>query len=171
MNRHYVPLRISLMNVYGLREAMEAMRLPRQSKSDTTSEALGPRDARLAAALIAAGDEHAKALRGIVAYVKVRMQVGWMIQFETYRHGVECLSTSSSMHGELRHLSGRELAERKQQDLPTKVYTRILTISYQALRRMYLQRRGHRHPDWQIFCDFVETLPYFRQLIAPDLAD
>lgn len=91
-----------------------------------------------------------------------------MLEFETYRYGVECLSTSSTMHGELKCLRGPELAAQKQAGLPEKVYVRRLKISYQALRRMYRARRKHRHPDWQIFCDWVEILPYFDKLIMPE---
>jgi hypothetical protein len=41
--------------------------------------------------------------------------------------------------------------------------------SYQALRRIYKQRRHHRHPDWQVFCkDFIEKLPDFDTLIYPE---
>ncbi len=163
----YKPLKVTLLNVYGMLESMEAMRLPKRSKSDSSMTVLGDKDAKLAKSLINAGDDHAKAMRGIIAYLEIYMQVGWMIEFETYRHGVECLSTSSSMHSELKGLVGVALAEQKQADLPDKVYTRIVMLSYQALRNIYLARRNHRHPDWQIFCDFIETLSYFDKLIIP----
>lgn len=163
----YNPLKVTLMNVYGVGESLLAMRLPKRSLGDSNSGQIGPKDERLAGALIKGGDDHAKAMRGIIAYVHIEMQIGWMIEFETYRHGVECLSTSSSMHGELAQLTGVELARQKQADLPGKVYIRIVTISYQALRRMYRARRKHRHPDWQIFCDFIENLPHFDKLIMP----
>lgn len=38
--------------------------------------------------------------------------------------------------------------------------TRKLYVSYQTLRRIYVQRRNHRLREWQEFCDFMETLPY-----------
>jgi len=154
------------LQVCGITFSLAAMRLPKaQSKSTTIAL-----DLSLAAALIKAGNDHAKAMRGIITYLTLEMQVGFMIEFETYRHGVECLSTSSAMHGELKHLKGEDLADKKQADLPDKVYTRKLTLSYQALRAMYKARRNHRHPDWQIFCDFIETLPYFDKLIYPEAA-
>ncbi len=168
----YIPLRVELIGFNGLRPSLEAMRLPHDSadKSDTVfyPRTLGEADTRLAGKLILAGTDHAKFTRGIVAYLRLDLQVGWMIEFETYRYGVECLSTSSSMHGELKGMKGAELAEKKQADLPDKVYIRIVMVSYQALRAMYLARRHHRHPDWQIFCHFVEGLPYFKKLILPE---
>jgi len=160
----YRPLEIELAEITGMMFSLEAMRLPKQQAPSNDME----RDLRLAAALIKAGDDHAKAIRGIIAYVTVKMQTGFMIEFETYRHGVECLSTSSSMHNELRGKKGTALAIQKQLDLPAKVYTRKLTVSYQALRSMYRARRNHRHPDWQILCDWVECLPNFDALIYPE---
>ena len=90
-----------------------------------------------------------------------------MIELDTYRIGVETLSTSSSMFMDLSGLKGEALATQKQADLPLKYYHRTMLASYQALRRMYLQRRRHRHPDWQIFCNWIETLPHFELLINP----
>lgn len=163
----YVPLKAKWMAVYGVMESLEAMRLPKQSEGDSSTFIIGREDAKLISSLIRGGDSHAKAIRGVIAWIRVEMQTGFMIEFETHRHGVECLSTSSTMHNELRGMSGPELAEQKQAGLPDKVYTRILTASYQALRNMYLLRRNHRHPDWQIWCNFIETLPHFDILIMP----
>ena len=166
----YKPLKIKKHETHGVLWAMRAMRLPKNSKGDSWEPGYlgnpGPKDIKLASRLVNAGDDHAKAMRGIVVWMEIELQVGFMIEFETYRHGVECLSTSSSMHGELKCLKGDALAEQKQSDLPEKVYTRILTMSYQALRSIYNARRNHRHPDWHIFCDFIETLPYAQQLLC-----
>jgi hypothetical protein len=171
MMTHYKPLEVKTDAHYGFLEAMIAMRLPKGSLTDSCYQAnkfyLGRKDAELASALIKGGDDHAKAMRGIVVWATLKMQVGFMIEFETYRHGVECLSTSSAMHGELKGLSGGVLAEQKQADLPDKVYTRSVTLSYQALRSMYRARKGHRHPDWKIFCNWIENLPHFESLIYP----
>ena len=161
----YKPLIVETLDVVGLRHSLKAMRLPKdkQRKDITFAENL-----HLGGNLIKAGTADAKFQRGIIAYVELKMQVGWMIEFETYRHGVECLSTSSSMHNELKHSSGPELAAEKQAGLEEIVYTRICHISYQALRAMHRARRNHRHPDWQIFCDWIETLPHFSALIIPE---
>lgn len=172
--KHYVPLTIECLEVVGIEHSLRAMRLPKKSEGDSEWDyapqiTIGPNDAKLASNLIRAGADHAKAMRGVIAYLEINMQVGFMIEFETYRHGVECLSTSSAMHGELKDLTGPELAEQKQSDLPDKVYTRILTVSYQALRSMYKARKNHRHPDWRIFCKFIECLPYFDVLIYPEI--
>lgn len=166
----YKPLEIDFMEFAGLYSSLIAMRLPKRTQNDTNINCkhIGDNDAKLASNLVLAGNDHAKFTRGIIVYLQLQLQIGWMIEFETYRHGVECLSTSSTMHMELSKLKGDELAEEKQKGLGKKVYIRNVMLSYQALRAMYLTRRNHRHPDWQIFCDFIETLPYFDTFIYPE---
>lgn len=183
----YKPLKIETIEVGGLVASLQAMRLPKGSKNDSVmlidtpefwkypsgkvalefgSEiCLGQDDARLAGNLIRAGDDHAKAMRGIIVWAELEMQTGFMIELETYRLGSETLSTSSTMHNELKGMSGPELASKKQEGLPEKVYKRIASYSYQTLRRIYKARRNHRHPDWKIFCEWIEGLPYFKELI------
>lgn len=166
-SKMYKPLEIISYEIRGIPWAVRAMRLPKASKGDLSWAGIpGPKDILLGSNLVKAGDDHAKAMRGIVVWLEIKCQVGWLIEFETYRHGVECLSTSSSMHNELKHLKGKALAEQKQADLPEKVYTRILTISYQALRHIYKARKNHRHPDWGIMTRWIESLPYSAELIC-----
>lgn len=44
--------------------------------------------------------------------------------------------------------------------------TRTLVMSYQALRRIYFQRRNHSLPVWKVICKYIETLPYSKELIT-----
>ena len=37
--------------------------------------------------------------------------------------------------------------------------TASMTTNYRPLKTIYHQRRNHRLPEWQVFCDWVETLP------------
>ena len=39
-----------------------------------------------------------------------------------------------------------------------------MTTNYQQLKTIYQQRRHHALPDWQMFCDWIETLPRFMEL-------
>jgi hypothetical protein len=39
-----------------------------------------------------------------------------------------------------------------------------MTTNYQQLKTIYQQRRNHRLPEWQTFCDWCETLPSFKLL-------
>ena len=40
-----------------------------------------------------------------------------------------------------------------------------LTTNYRCLKGVYFQRRNHRLPEWREFCEWVETLPYAKELI------
>lgn len=44
--------------------------------------------------------------------------------------------------------------------------TAAMTTNYRSLKNIYAQRRHHRLPDWQMFCDWVETLPMAKELIT-----
>jgi len=39
------------------------------------------------------------------------------------------------------------------------------TTNYLQLKTIYRQRRKHKLRDWQIFCDWVEELPMFKELV------
>ena len=43
--------------------------------------------------------------------------------------------------------------------------TRTVTMNYENLRSMYHQRENHKLTEWHQFCEWVETLPYARELI------
>ena len=43
--------------------------------------------------------------------------------------------------------------------------TRTITMSYANLRNIYFQRRTHKLKEWHLFCDWIATLPYAKELI------
>ena len=47
--------------------------------------------------------------------------------------------------------------------------TARMTTNYQQLKTIYQQRRTHRLPEWQVFCDWCETLPHFMELCFPNV--
>ena len=42
--------------------------------------------------------------------------------------------------------------------------TAAMTTNYLQLKTILQQRRNHALPDWQMFCDWIETLPRFLEL-------
>lgn len=40
-----------------------------------------------------------------------------------------------------------------------------MTTNYRQLKTIYSQRKTHRLPEWRVFCEWVETLPYAKELI------
>lgn len=42
---------------------------------------------------------------------------------------------------------------------------RTVQLNYQVLKNMYFARRHHKLDEWRIFCEWCESLPYFKELI------
>lgn len=42
---------------------------------------------------------------------------------------------------------------------------RTISLNYQVLKNMYFARKDHKLDEWHTFCDWIETLPYAKELI------
>lgn len=97
-------MKVELLNVCGIQTALVAMRLPFKvmTKSDVVSVnsyfPVDRKDIELASSLVKAGDEHAKAMRGIIAYLAITAPRYFWQEMATYKIGCECLSSTSTMH-------------------------------------------------------------------------
>lgn len=40
---------------------------------------------------------------------------------------------------------------------------RTVTLNYENVLNMYMARKNHKLDEWHTFCDWVETLPYFKE--------
>ena len=71
----------------------------------------------------------------------------------------------------------KELVEKYNETKDPEDYLRILmsnpcgfkltagmTTNYRQLKTIYAQRKTHRLPEWREFCDWIETLPKFKEL-------
>lgn len=123
------------------------------------------KDLQLLSTLIRRGDEHAKVLRGIVVYAEIDAPRFWWQEMDTYRVGTERLSSASTMHIQGKGLSTEELVKMKSELTEGMMQKRIQMFSYQTLRRIYYQRKDHRLPHWHLFCDWIATLPFAKELI------
>lgn len=170
---------IKLIELAGFVSALQALRLPfgLECRSITWSRLLHPdagatdvclqtglniddKDEDLLRSLIKRGDEHAKVVRGIVAYVEINAPRYFWQEASTYRIGCEVLASESTMHIQGKGLNEEELVKMKDELPEGMMQKRIVMLSYQTLRRIYKQRRGHRLPHWREFCSWIETLPY-----------
>lgn len=43
---------------------------------------------------------------------------------------------------------------------------RTVSMNYEVLLHIYLSRFGHKLDEWNIFCQWIEDLPYFKDIIA-----
>lgn len=41
---------------------------------------------------------------------------------------------------------------------------RTVQLNYQVLNHIYNTRKNHRLDEWHVFCDWIETLPYFKEI-------
>lgn len=45
---------------------------------------------------------------------------------------------------------------------------RTCTLNYETLTNIYFARKHHKLDEWHTFCDFIETLPYAKELIIKE---
>lgn len=184
-------MKIETIEIAGLAGALTALRLPFGkevrstitgktdsyiAKNNTTGERthlivwngsvdINNKDLTLMQTLVKRGDEHAKVVRGIMVWARIKAPVYFTRELETYRAGRERLSSSSTMHQECQGLSGEEL-QRAKAELPMGTEQDFVDVySYQTLRRIVAQRHNHRLPEWHQFIDWVKTLPLAKELI------
>ena len=51
--------------------------------------------------------------------------------------------------------------------LPTSYeQKRTVQLNYQVLKNIYFARRNHKLDEWHTFCDWIEELPYFKEICA-----
>ena len=156
----------------------------------TPKKKLIERGKRLAHSPIGHGDD--KFLRQIIVTFDVKAPRYWWQQFATYSHTV--MNSQSTMHKGLK-LNYRLMANKyvdeeilaifeklienynkePSQDNFMKVKSNLpegieivagVSTNYAQLRTIYFQRKSHRLPEWRIFCDWIETLPYAKEFIC-----
>lgn len=184
-------MKIETIEIAGLAGALTALRLPfgKEVRSTITGKVdryiarnnltgerthlivwngsvdINNKDLSLMQTLIKRGDEHAKVVRGIMVWARIKAPVYFTRELETYRAGRERLSSSSTMHQECQGLSGEEL-QRAKAELPMGTEQDFVDVySYQTLRRIVAQRHNHRLPEWHEFIDWIKTLPLAEELI------
>lgn len=90
---------------------------------------------------------------------------------------IDIVQDKINEYNRLNKLNETNVFSKERQDIMNELYLEILynvpsgfqitagmTTNYQQLKTIYQQRRHHRLPDWQIFCDWCESLPLFKEL-------
>lgn len=133
------------------------------------------------------GKGHNKFLRGIHLDIIVQAPCDWWQEMSTYTT-VDCMQSTSTMHmlkkskleGGIDPLADEIILNRYREmlnetddlvklkrNLPAwYLYTRTIHLNYMTLQNIYNQRKKHKLPEWQIFCDEVLKQvkhPYFIQ--------
>ena len=179
-------LDIKTLEIGGFNAALQALRLPfgKECRSEVyshhfadcsvnpievfykSSAFIDPKDLHLMSTLIKRGDEHAKVVRGIMVYAEINAPRYWWQEMDTYRVGTDRLSSESTMHIQGKGMSEDDLVKMKEELTEGTMQKRVQVFSYQALRRIYFQRKNHRLPHWREFCQWIESLPLAKELIT-----
>lgn len=181
-------MKIETIEVSGFASALKAVRLPynKEAKSDIDTHvksgilgtlrygsiiSVAQEDIELLKRLESSGDEHAKPLRGILAYVDITAPINFWWDLETYNVGHQRLFSGSTMHTEGKGLKGKALQKALHEIPFDRPIRKIDYFSYQTLRRIVSQRYNHRKPEFHEFIEWVKTLPYADELILLGLED
>lgn len=180
-------IELKVIEIAGFVPALKALRLPYKLSCRSTTDIYGEhgndhftttetvhideKDKNLLSTLVRRGDEHAKVLRGVQVWLEINAPRYWWQEFATYRVGCDTLASESTMHSECRAMSEEELIEAKANISEGLMQRRIVMLSYQTLRRIWIQRHDHRLPHWRIFCDRIKVLPFAKEFILTGLQD
>ena len=182
-------MKIELLEISGMVSALKALRLPYNKEpmseightlfardgvfSQLNRIDFDPegKDISLMQKLIISGDEHAKPLRGILAYLDITAPIDWWVEAETYEAGHQRLFSASTMNTEGKGLKGHLLRAELNKISFGREVRKIDYFSYQTLRRIVRQRYNHRKAEWHHFIDAVRRLPYAEELILVGLED
>lgn len=90
---------------------------------------------------------------------------------------IDIVQDKINEYNRLNELNETSGFSKERQDIMNELYLEILynvpsgfqitagmTTNYQQLKTIYQQRRYHKLPDWQMFCDWCLTLPMFKEL-------
>lgn len=136
------------------------------------------------------GSGHDCFLKGIIVQCDIKAPQYFWQQWQRY-HFCDIISSQSKMHcinkmdiGEVVMHQTAYMARQVAKDAITEYdcgeigideclanipmgleYTARTTMNYLQLKSMYHQRRTHRSKQWQVFCDWVEKLPYAKEFI------
>lgn len=182
-------MKIDNVSVYGFSESVAASKYPKAADVAECTAFMTDTVRKLGNADIGSG--HDNFLNGIVVQFDLTCSIKMWVEAERY-HFLDFVSSQSTMH-KIIHLDPRKqcneyvdeaamkLLERKidiynAEPTPDN-YLRVLynvpvgfeltarmTTNYRQLKTIYYQRKAHRLPEWRTFCEWVETLPYFREM-------
>lgn len=186
-------MKISNVRIYGLDESIEASGYPMQTWVSDKMQSPTERDTKRAKRLgnAPAGSGHDCFLKGIVVQMDVTASIKWWQQAQRY-NWFDIVSSCSTMHKikdmdipkacspytDTRILLRINRLQQEYNENPTRenflrlIYsipvglriTARVTTNYLQLKTMRRQRGPHPLPEWSIFCEWVDILPFSEEL-------
>lgn len=181
---------ISNVKVFGMEDSFKASKYPMSVDVSSLNCDMTPRVCALGKSDVGSG--HDQFLTGIIVQFDLTFTIKAWTEAERY-HFFDFVSSQSTMHRITKldpavqcneYVDERVIEVLKEHidtynnDPTPENYLRVLynvptgfrltarmTTNYRQLKTIYFQRRNHRLPEWRQFCKWVETLPYFKELI------
>lgn len=182
---------ITNVKVYDLEESIKASKYPMSINNEMLSSELTSTVKKLGSSR--KGEGHDNFLNGIlVAFDLTFTNKAW-VEMERYKF-MNFVSSQSTMHKlksfkldeqYVDYVDSRivdimqELQEKYNETKDIDDYLKLLysnpcgfkltarlTTNYRQLKTIYSQRKTHRLPEWRMFCDWIEELPYFKELVG-----
>ena len=183
--------KIENIQVFGLEDSFRASKFPFAVDINAVDGSMTDRIKSLASCK--AGTGHDNFLNGIIVQFDLTFSIKAWVEMQRY-HFIDFVSSQSTMHSiskmdiksmcneyvsdvviaEVERLKKAYLDNSTPKNYLELLYnvpvgfelTARMTTNYRQLKTIYAQRRTHRLEDWQVFCDFIETLPYAKELIC-----
>jgi hypothetical protein len=180
---------ISKVRVYGLEESIEASKYPMAVDIDGLDCVITPRVKSLGGC--EKGSGHDQFLTGIIVQFDLTFSIKAWVEAERY-HFLDFVSSQSTMHRITKFdvslqcnkyvttkaiENANECIDEYHANPTDESYLKVLynvptgfrltarmTTNYRQLKTIYSQRRTHRLPEWREFCEWIEQLPYFRDI-------
>lgn len=181
---------ISNINVYGIENAIRGSKFPMATDVDSVNSEIVERTKKLGQSPV--GAAHDQFLTGCLVQFDLTFTVKAWTEAERY-HFFDFVSSQSTMHRiskfdlnnqYIEYVDPRmieimnELKDRYNETKDKEDYLRLLysnpcgfkltaamTTNYRQLKTIYYQRKNHRLPEWREFCEQIEQLPYFKELV------
>ena len=183
--------KIENIKVFGIEDSFRASKYPFATDINAANDEFTDRIDKLGRCDIGTG--HDNFLNGIIVQFDLTFSNKAWVELQRY-HFIDFVSSQSTMHciskmdikrmcndyvsdvviAEVERLKEIYLNTKDNEDYLRLLYnipsgfelTARMTTNYRQLKTIYKQRRNHRLPDWHIFCDFIEKLPYAKELIC-----
>lgn len=180
---------ISKVRVYGIDESFAASKYPMSVNVDECTSELTETIKNLGSC--EKGSGHDNFLNGIIVQFDLTLSIKAWVEAERY-HFLDFVSSQSTMHRIVKMDIDKscneyvtEAAKRNLQrlvdiynetknkedylkvlyNIPTGFeLTARMTTNYRQLKTIYDQRRLHKLPEWSDFCEWILTLPKFKEV-------
>lgn len=181
---------ISNVQVYGLEESIRRSKYP--MATDTQACSSEPTKTTYSLGRASVGSGHDNWLNGVIVQFDLTFTNKAWVEAERY-HFLDFVSSQSTMHritkfdldkAYIEYTDPRmieimqQLVDQYNTDPTPENYLKVLysnpagfkitagmTTNYRQLKTIYYQRKNHRLPEWRVFCEWITTLPKFKELI------